>query len=163
MLSSIPMIALYQRRRTVHSLLYKKIYPLPLASSSPLPQKHKLPSKSEKKKRKNVPRTTKMGILHTKIVYTPPPPKWTAVTDTLPVAPSLSPPVPVYPPSPATPPVIWGQQLAPPSPSASVGILALRYPDGRIVPMVDARTGAYVPGDVRGWVWVPSFKVWVWR
>jgi len=53
LLSSIPMIALYQRRRTVHSLLYKKIYPLSLASSSPLPQKHKLPSKSEKKSEKH--------------------------------------------------------------------------------------------------------------
>lgn len=103
-----------------------------------------------------------MGILHTKIVYTPPPPKWTAITAALPVGPPLYPPVPVYPPSPATP-VIREQQPAPPSSLASVGILALRYPDGRIVLMVDARTGAYVPGDVRGWVWIPSFKAWVWR
>ena len=157
-------MALYQRR-TVH-LLYKKNpsslprFVIVTSAETQTPFKKR---KRAKKSEKTSLRTTKMGILHTKIVYTPPPPKWTAVTDTLPVAPSMHPPVPVYPPSPATPPVIWGQQLAPPSPSASVGILALRYPDGRIVPMVDARTGVYVPGDVRGWVWVPSFKVWVWR
>lgn len=101
-----------------------------------------------------------MGILHTKIVYNPPPPKWTALTAAFPVGPPKHPPVPAYPP---VTPVIQGQQPAPPSPLASVGVLALRYPNGKIVLMVDARTGAYVPGDVRGWVWIPSFKVWVWR